>query len=271
MVIFCSDARERTMRIGKYAWYTEQNTFKEILEIAKNESKPVFAVYSATWCKPCRAVKKETFERDEFGKVAKEVVLLYVEKTEPKSKDYIERHRIPFYPTFRLFNVEGKRYDMPMPDRTVDGFYKWVMDGKAGKFGFYRPVGKTMRIGDVTWYTQENQWEDILEIAGKANKPILVIISMKTSRALKFKNEILPDQRVREAAKQFIPMHVDYTEPNGKELVKKLRALSPLAFLMVSKDGRKLAFENRIDTAEDFLQWVKDVKAGKKSSAKKSS
>lgn len=264
MVVLCLDARERTMRIGKYAWYTEQNTFKEILEIAKKESKPVFAVYSATWCKPCQAVKRETFESNDFGKVAKEVVLLFVEQTDPKSKDYLDSHRISFYPTFRLFNVEGKQYDMPMPDRSVEGFYKWVMDGKAGKFGFYRPVGKTMQIGGVTWYTEQNKWEEILEMAGKADKPILVILSMQTTMALKFKNEILPDNRAQEAAKQVIPMYVNLNERSGRDLAIKLRTMAPLVFLMVSKEGRKLDFKKDIESAEDLFQWVKDVKAGKK-------
>ncbi len=263
MAVLCLEAREKTMQIGKYAWYTEQNTFEEILAIAKKEKKPVFAVYSATWCKPCKVVKEETFESDGFGKVAEEVVLLYVEQTDPKSKEYLDRHRISFYPTFKLFNIEGKQYETPGPDRTVEGFYKWVMDGKAGKYRFFQPVGKTMQIGDVTWYTQESRWEDILEIAGKANKPILVFVTRKRSRGLKIKNEILPAAPALEAAKEVIPLYVNSRERSGRALKNKLRVMKYPTFLMVSKDGVELDLKNGIESAEALLQWVKDVKAGK--------
>ncbi|UCH93531.1 MAG: thioredoxin family protein [Candidatus Aminicenantes bacterium] len=125
-------AREKTEKIGNISWYTEQNTFDEIVNIAKKENKQILAVFSATWCGPCKAVKKKVFATDDFQKVADRVVLLYIEETDPKSKEYLKKNKIIAFPTFKIFSKDGIELDSKPPERTLEGFLEWIDDVKAG-------------------------------------------------------------------------------------------------------------------------------------------
>lgn len=124
--------RGKTMQIGEISWHTEQNNFAEMKKIAQKADKPILMVFSATWCGPCQDVKKEVFAKKDFKQVADQVVLLYVEETDPKSKEYIEENDISAFPTFKIFSKDGIFLDDGFPERTVPGFSKWVNDVKAG-------------------------------------------------------------------------------------------------------------------------------------------
>lgn len=124
--------RGKTMQIGKISWYTEQNSFAEMKKIAQKADKPIFMVFSATWCGPCKYVKKEVLEKEDFKQVADQVVLLYIEETDPESKDYIKENKISAFPTFKIFSKDGILLDNGFPDRTVAGFSTWVKEVKSG-------------------------------------------------------------------------------------------------------------------------------------------
>lgn len=136
MFVFTSTAvqgaRERTEKIGNVSWYTEQNTFDEMVNIAQKEKKPIFVFFTATWCGPCKGVKKHVFATDEFQKVADRVVLLCIEQTDPKSKEYLKKNNISVFPTFKIFSKDGIVLDERAPKRTIEGFVKWIDDVKAG-------------------------------------------------------------------------------------------------------------------------------------------
>ncbi|MCK4767184.1 MAG: thioredoxin family protein [Desulfobacula sp.] len=124
---------QKSFKMGKCEWLTEENTFEEIIKIAGIEKKPVLAVFSATWCSPCQQVKKTAFKKDEFTEVADKVVLLYVEQTTKKGMIYNKRFNIVSYPTFKIFSTDGIMLDTGRPERSVKGFSNWVdevMDGK---------------------------------------------------------------------------------------------------------------------------------------------
>jgi len=129
---FTLSAKEKTITIGKLKWFTEQNTIEEIAAVAAKEKKPIMAVFSATWCGPCQAVKKDVFKKDGFKKVADIAVLLYIEQTDPKGMAYCKKFKIRAYPTFKALDETGKEIDHGNPARTIDGFHKWMTAVRAG-------------------------------------------------------------------------------------------------------------------------------------------
>ncbi|MEN8152592.1 MAG: thioredoxin family protein [Acidobacteriota bacterium] len=137
----------KTFKIGKYEWLTEDNTFEEVIALAKKAKKPVLAVFSATWCSPCKHVKKNVFKKDEFKEVADKVVLLYVEQTTKKGTEYNKRFNIKAFPTFKIFASDGIMLDSGHPERTVKGFSKWIDDVKGGN-NFYTMSQKLKKDPD---------------------------------------------------------------------------------------------------------------------------
>lgn len=123
----------KTVKIGDFNWYTEQNSIEDIGKIAKKENKNILAVFSALWCGPCQATKHGTFETPEFKEVADKVILLYVEQTEKKGEELCKKYNIKSYPTFKILNYKGEVVDIAnLPNRDVKSFSNWIDNVKKG-------------------------------------------------------------------------------------------------------------------------------------------
>ncbi len=80
-------AGEKTVKIGECSWYTEYNELAGVVAIAKKAQKPILAVFTAEWCKPCKKLKKGLFAGKEFQAVEKEAVLFLIEATSSLGKE----------------------------------------------------------------------------------------------------------------------------------------------------------------------------------------
>ncbi|MCP4213293.1 MAG: thioredoxin family protein [bacterium] len=121
------------IQIGKVSWYTQQNTFAEIVKIAAADDKPILAVFSAEWCGPCQFLKKSVFAAADFSKVADEAVLLYIEEATDKGKSYVLKNNISYFPTLKLFSQQGVELDTGTDvRRTVPGFLAWLDSVEKG-------------------------------------------------------------------------------------------------------------------------------------------
>ena len=130
MISFAQRGKIET--IGKLSWYTEQNNWEELLQVAQKANKPILAVFSATWCGPCQQVKAGVFKSADFEKVANEVVLLYIEQTTKEGAAYNSKYNVVAFPSFKMFSAHGVLLDNGNPKRTVDGFLEWIHEVNAG-------------------------------------------------------------------------------------------------------------------------------------------
>lgn len=86
-----------------------KGTWQEALDKSKQENKPIFLDIYATWCGPCKLLKRTTF-------ADKRVAKMYNEKFINVSLDgevgdglvLAEKFRIPGYPTLMILNGDGK-------------------------------------------------------------------------------------------------------------------------------------------------------------------
>ncbi|MCP5053559.1 MAG: hypothetical protein GY940_40710 [bacterium] len=131
-LLIATPVRDKTETIGGNTWYTEQTPFNEILNVARKTDKPILAVFSATWCGPCQGVKKTVFKSNDFKRVADKAILLYVEQTTYKGKEFNEKNNVKSFPTFKLFSSQGLMLDTGDPEYTVAGFLDWIKNVKAG-------------------------------------------------------------------------------------------------------------------------------------------
>ncbi|MVZ61190.1 thioredoxin fold domain-containing protein [Sphingobacterium humi] len=87
----------------------EHLPFKTALGMAKLKDKYLFVDVYATWCGPCKQMDMDVFAKDEVGEfMHQHVVPLKMDGESGEGKAFLKEHNITAYPTFLVFNKEGK-------------------------------------------------------------------------------------------------------------------------------------------------------------------
>ncbi len=75
---------------------------------AEETGKPMLLVFSASWCPPCKTMKRQVWPDAEVGRVVQaDYVPLYVDVDLPEHADLVERYQINGIPSVFLVNKEG--------------------------------------------------------------------------------------------------------------------------------------------------------------------
>lgn len=98
-------------------WLTDYNSAQKIAK--KTNSNILMYFTGSDWCSPCKALKKDLFETEQFKEVAKDYVLLYVDlprKKESLSADELKQNKEllsqwnkkGIFPLISLVSIEEK-------------------------------------------------------------------------------------------------------------------------------------------------------------------
>lgn len=83
-------------------------TWKEALDLARKEGKPVFLDISAGWCGPCKALKKNTFPNAEVGAYYNSnFINVMVDGEKGEGEELARKFNIRGYPTMIFLSSDG--------------------------------------------------------------------------------------------------------------------------------------------------------------------
>ncbi len=116
-------------------------------------------------------------------------MLLYIEQTTKEGAAYNSKYKVIGFPSFRIFSQQGVLLDQGFPERTVEGFLKWISDVKAGK-NFYELSRKLEQ--------NPNDRGALVQIAGKLDGGEREKIFDYLQRAIKI-NPDFSDELAQEA------------------------------------------------------------------------
>lgn len=87
-----------------------KGTFQEALEKAKTENKPIFLDIYATWCGPCKMLKKHTFSDREVGDYYNaNYINIAVDGETKEGSELANNYRIQGYPTLLILDKNGNQ------------------------------------------------------------------------------------------------------------------------------------------------------------------
>lgn len=86
-----------------------EGSWKEVLELAKKENKPIFLDISASWCGPCKLLKRTTFKNAEVAEFYnKNFINVEVDGEVGEGIDLAKKYKIPGYPSLIYLNSKGE-------------------------------------------------------------------------------------------------------------------------------------------------------------------
>jgi thioredoxin-related protein len=263
--------KTKTLRIGVTTWNTEQVDFKEILEKAKKEKKMVLAIFNDARYPLWKRLQKKMFANEEIMHIAREAVLYYVEANHPKGKELAEKYKVFQYPTFKLFSAEGKllhtNYFGITTEAEARDLVNWVYEIKQGRGP--KPRQDTVTIGHVKWYTEQYSFDQILTVAKKQKKPVLLVHTDYSNQRFHTKvKDILASESFRSFANRAVLLNVEQTAPAFFDYMKKFELrFSPTAILF-TRDGKVLERDSKsFRSAETFCNWFNEVVSGESRAA----
>lgn len=134
----------------------------QAIEVAKKENKMVFVDLSATWCGPCKTMKKTTFQDTKVGEFFNEkFVNLFIECDIDKSSAQImkERYKFNAFPTLLFIDKDGALFHKIVGSMEAEEFLANVKDAMGGN-NFTSYMNR--------YEAGENSPEFILELIGVA-------------------------------------------------------------------------------------------------------
>lgn len=87
-------------------WLTD---WKEAKALALETGKPIFGVFSAEWCGPCQAMKRDVYPKAAVRETLEEWIPVYVDSD--KDPDAHQEYEVDAVPTFILFSSQSKQED----------------------------------------------------------------------------------------------------------------------------------------------------------------
>jgi len=83
-------------------------SYKAALEQAKTEGKPAILVFSASWCGPCQAMKKNVYPSKEVTPLHDKFVWAYLDADLEDNADAMKKYGVEGIPHIQFVNAEGK-------------------------------------------------------------------------------------------------------------------------------------------------------------------
>ncbi len=85
-----------------------KGSWKQVLQKARETSKPVFVDFYASWCGPCKYMSKNIFTDPEVAKFYNEHFISFKIDAEKEEQELVSRIGLKAYPTLIFFNPEGE-------------------------------------------------------------------------------------------------------------------------------------------------------------------
>lgn len=85
-----------------------KGSYAEALAKAKLENKPVFLDVYASWCEPCKKLKKTTFKDETVGEYFnKKFICVAVDGETEEGNIILDKYNVRSYPTLIIADYEG--------------------------------------------------------------------------------------------------------------------------------------------------------------------
>lgn len=94
------------------------------LSAAKKSGKPVIMVFSAAWCPPCQAMKKEVYPSEAVKAFHDKFVWAYIDIDDERNERVTKKFGVSSIPHIEFLDAEGKEIDKQIGGTSSEDFAK---------------------------------------------------------------------------------------------------------------------------------------------------
>lgn len=124
-LILVAATRNWDAPLGEPSIQFSSGTFNALLEQARKENKVIFMDIYATWCGPCKLLKKTTFTDEELGAYFNtNFINIAMDGETSEGKKLRERYEVRSYPTMLFINPDGSIKDEAVGYHTASQLLK---------------------------------------------------------------------------------------------------------------------------------------------------
>jgi thioredoxin-like negative regulator of GroEL len=131
LVVACSAALAGDFPKGSPKF---EDSLRSALNDAKKNGKPIVAVFSATWCPPCQAMKKDVYPSDAVKAYHDMFNWAYLDTDNNRNSRDGEKFGVSGIPHIQFLDAAGKPIDKQVGGNSPEAFAKKLEDvlKKAG-------------------------------------------------------------------------------------------------------------------------------------------
>lgn len=110
----------------------EGATFQQAVDFAKKEGKKVFLDCYTSWCGPCKKMARDVFPQEKVGEFMNpRFVCIKIDMEKGEGPELMKKFDVTAFPTFIVFNSDGKEIGRWMGGSDADKFIQKVKDNSA--------------------------------------------------------------------------------------------------------------------------------------------
>lgn len=109
-----------------------EHSLIDALSAAKQNGKPIVAVFSAVWCGPCQMMKKDVYPSDEVKAFHDKFNWAYLDTDDNSNSSDAKKFGVSGIPHIQFLNAEGKPIDKQVGSSSAADFAK-VLKGVLKK------------------------------------------------------------------------------------------------------------------------------------------
>jgi thiol:disulfide interchange protein len=115
-----------------------EKSYRSALSEAKKTGKPIIAVFSASWCGPCQAMKKDVYPSEAVKPFHDKFVWAYLDTDEKSNEKPAKEFAVGGIPHVQFVSADGKPIDKQVGSSSPEAFAK-KLEGILAKAG--KPAG----------------------------------------------------------------------------------------------------------------------------------
>lgn len=102
------------------------------MNAAKKEGKPVILVFSASWCPPCQAMKKDVYPSEAVKAYHDKFIWAYLDVDDASNTRAAEKAGVDGIPHIQFLNAQGKEVSKQVGSNSATAFAK-TLEGVLAK------------------------------------------------------------------------------------------------------------------------------------------